>query len=75
MRLGLSELLVECEKVAVSFRANELDADFKSRRKNPVTYIPNLPMLNTIAESYTKRYSKFEEEFKKQFTLCRIVLP
>jgi len=65
-RLGLSELLVECEKVAVSLRANELDADFKSRRKNLVTYIPNLPMLNTAAESYTRRmYSEFEEEFKK----------
>ena len=65
-KLGLSELLVECEKVTVSLRANELDADFKSRRKNLVTYIPNLPMLNTAAESYTRRmYSEFEEEFKK----------
>ena len=70
MRLGLSELLVECEKVAVSLRANELAADFKLRRKNPVAYIPNLPMLNTAAESYTRRmYLEFEEEFKKQFTL------
>jgi zinc finger SWIM domain-containing protein 3 len=53
-RLGLSELLVECEKVAVSLRANELDADFKSRRKSPVASIPNLPMLNTAAESHTR---------------------
>ena len=30
-KLGLLELLVEWEKVAVSLRANELDADFKSR--------------------------------------------
>jgi hypothetical protein len=68
--LGLSELLVECEKVAVILRANELDADFQSRRKNPVPYISNLPMLNTAAESYTRRmYSEFEEEFKGQFTL------
>ena len=32
-KLGFSELLVECEKVAASLRSNELDADFKSRRK------------------------------------------
>ena len=69
-KLGLSELLVKCEKVAISLRENELDADFKSRRKNPVIYIPNLSMLNTAAESYTRRmYLEFEEEFKKQFTL------
>jgi zinc finger SWIM domain-containing protein 3 len=69
-KLGLSELLVECEKVAASLRANELDADFNSRRKNPVPYIPNLPMLNVAATSYTRRmYSEFEEEFKRQFTL------
>ena len=54
-KLELSDLLVKCEKVAVSLRENELDADFKSRRKNPITYIPNLPMLNTAAESYTRR--------------------
>jgi hypothetical protein len=74
-RLGLSKLLVECEKVAVSLRANELDADFKSHRKNPIAYIPNLPMLNTAAESYTRRmYSEFEEEFKRQFTLsCELL--
>jgi zinc finger SWIM domain-containing protein 3 len=30
-KLGLSELLVECEKVAVSLHSNELDADFESR--------------------------------------------
>jgi hypothetical protein len=69
-KLGLSELLVECEKVVASLRSNELDADFQSRRKNPVPYIRNLPMLNTAAESYTRRmYSEFEEEFKRQFTL------
>jgi zinc finger SWIM domain-containing protein 3 len=74
-RLGLSKLLVECEKVAVSLRANELDADFKSHRKNPIAYIPNLPMLNTATESYTRRmYSEFEEEFKRQFTLsCELL--
>jgi len=27
-RLGLSELLAECEKVSASLRENELDADF-----------------------------------------------
>ena len=37
MKLGLSELLVECEKVAVRLRSNELDADFKSRKKTPVS--------------------------------------
>jgi len=64
-KLGLSELLLECEKVVVSLRAIELEADFQSRRKNPVPYISNLPMLNTAAESYTRRmYLEFEEEFK-----------
>jgi len=32
-KLGLSELLVECEKVSSSLRKNELDKDFESRRK------------------------------------------
>jgi zinc finger SWIM domain-containing protein 3 len=53
--LGLSELLVECEKVDASLRSNELDADFGSRRKSPSTYSLSLPMLKTAAESYTKR--------------------
>ena len=71
----LSELLVECEKVATSLRSNELDADFKSRRKTPVSYIPNPPMLKTAAESYTRRmYSEFEEEFKKKITFsCELL--
>jgi zinc finger SWIM domain-containing protein 3 len=30
-KLGLLELLVECDKVAASLRANELDANFQSR--------------------------------------------
>ena len=34
-KLGLSELLVECDKVAASLRENELDEDFSSRRKEP----------------------------------------
>ena len=54
MKLGLTELLVECEKVAVRLRSNELDADFKSRQKTPVSYFPNLSMLKTAAESYTR---------------------
>ena len=75
MKLGLSELLVECEKVAVRLRSNELDADFKSRQKTPVSYFPNLSMLKTAAESYTRRmYSEFEEEFRKQFTFsCELL--
>ena len=60
-RLGLSELLVECEKVSGSLRENELDADFSSRRKKPVAYSPNFPLLKTASESYTRRmYSEFE---------------
>jgi hypothetical protein len=45
-KLGLSELLVECEKVSRSLRENELDEDFKSRRKNLITEIP---LLKTAA--------------------------
>uniref|UniRef100_A0A452XFT7 FAR1 domain-containing protein n=1 Tax=Aegilops tauschii subsp. strangulata TaxID=200361 RepID=A0A452XFT7_AEGTS len=58
----------ECEKVSHSLRENELDADFSSRRKNPVTYSSKLPLLKTASESYTRRmYSEFEEEFTGQF--------
>ncbi|BAF23634.2 Os08g0389800 [Oryza sativa Japonica Group] len=74
-KLGLSELLVECDKVAASLRENELDADFKSRNSSPVTCIPNLPMLKTAADSYTRKmYSEFEEEFTKQFSLSWSIL-
>jgi zinc finger SWIM domain-containing protein 3 len=74
-KLGLSELIMECEKVSASLRENELYEDFKSRMKNPVNYIPNLPLLKTAAESYTKRmYKEFEEEFKNQFSFsCKLV--
>jgi hypothetical protein len=68
-KLGLSELLAECDKVSSTLRENELDFDFKSRVKNPVNYVQNLPMLKTAAESYTKRiYKEFEEEFKMQLS-------
>jgi zinc finger SWIM domain-containing protein 3 len=65
-KLGLSELIVECEKVSASLRENELYEDFKSRMKTPVNYIPNFPLLKTAVESYTRRmYTEFEDEFKK----------
>jgi hypothetical protein len=74
-RLGISELLAECDKVATSLRENELDADFNSRRKSPVPCIPNLPILKTAAESYTKKmYLEFEEEFKEQFSFSSKLL-
>jgi zinc finger SWIM domain-containing protein 3 len=74
-KLGISELLVECDKVTASLRANELDADFGSCQKDRVPYIPNLPMLKTAAESYTRRmYSEFEAEFKDQFLFSGTVL-
>ena len=74
-KLSFSEFLVEYEKVSASLLENELDADFSSRRKNPVIYIPNLPLLKTAAESYTRRvYSEFEEEFKQQFSFsCKLL--
>jgi zinc finger SWIM domain-containing protein 3 len=65
-KLGLSELLVECENIIVDLRSNEKDADFESRRKILVCCIQNLTMLKTAAETYTRRmYAEFEEEFKK----------
>jgi zinc finger SWIM domain-containing protein 3 len=74
-KLGLSELIVECEKVSASLCENELYEDFKSRMKNPVNYIPNFPLLKTTAESYTRRmYTEFEDEFKNQFAFsCKLV--
>jgi hypothetical protein len=72
-KLGLSELLVECDKVSVSLRENELDEDFQSRRKSPVT---SIPLLKTTANSYTRRmFKEFEEEFKQQFSFSCKLLP
>jgi zinc finger SWIM domain-containing protein 3 len=60
-KLGLSEL-----KVSASLRENELDEDFKSLSKVPVIYVPELPLLKSALESYTRRmYLEFETEFKK----------
>jgi zinc finger SWIM domain-containing protein 3 len=74
-KLGLSELIVECEKVSASLRENELDEDFKSCMNNPVNYIPNFPLLKTAVKLYTRRmYSEFEEEFKGQFPFsCKLL--
>jgi len=74
-KLGLSELLVECEKVCNSLRRNELEEDFNSRRKSPVTCIPRLPLLKMAAESYTGRmYKELEEKFKEQFSFsCNLL--
>ncbi|WVZ50704.1 LOW QUALITY PROTEIN: hypothetical protein U9M48_001936 [Paspalum notatum var. saurae] len=74
-KLGLSELLVECDKVSGTLRENELDEDFKSHIKNPNTYARNLPLLKTATESYTRRmYKEFEEEFKEQFSYsCKLL--
>jgi zinc finger SWIM domain-containing protein 3 len=74
-KLGLSELIIECEKVSASLWENELDEDFKSRMNNPVNYIPNFPLLKTAVKTYTRRmYSEFEEEFKGQFSFsCKLL--
>jgi zinc finger SWIM domain-containing protein 3 len=71
-KLGISELLEESDKVSASLRNNELDEDFQSRRKSPVTYIP---LLKTAAESYTRRmYEEFEDEFNEQFSFsCKLL--
>ena len=73
-KLGLSELLVECEKVCNSLRRNELEEDFNSRRKSPVIFT-SLPLLKTTTESYTGRiYREFEDEFKTQFSFsCKLL--
>jgi zinc finger SWIM domain-containing protein 3 len=74
-KLCLSEFLVQYENCSASLRENELYADFKSRKTTPVTYVRNLPMLKTAAESYTRRlYSDFEEQFKQQFFVtCELI--
>jgi zinc finger SWIM domain-containing protein 3 len=74
-KLGLSELIVECEKVSASLCANELDEDFWSRKKNLINYIQDFPLLKTTAESYTRRmYTEFEEGFKCQFSYsCKLL--
>jgi hypothetical protein len=74
-KLGLSELLVKCDRVSKSLRENELDEDFKSRIKKPIIYTPHLPFFKTTAKSYTRRmYKEFEEEFKMQFSYsCQLL--
>lgn len=74
-KLGLIELLLECEKVFNSLHENKLDAYFNSHQKDPVTYIPKLPLLKTAAESYIRRmYLEFEEEFKEHFSFsCKLL--
>ena len=74
-KLCLSELLVEYVSCSASLRENELDADFKSRKSNPVTCIKNFPMLKSAAESDTRRgYSDFEEQFKQQLSVtCELI--
>jgi hypothetical protein len=48
---------------------------FWSRKKNPVNYIQDFPLLKTAVESYTRRmYTEFEEEFKCQFSYsCKLL--
>jgi hypothetical protein len=74
-KLGLSELLVKCDRVSKSLRENELDEDFKSRIKKPIIYTPHLPFFKTTAKSYTRRmYKEFEEEFKMHFSYsCQLL--
>ena len=74
-KLCISELLEQYEKCSYSLRENELDADFKSRKSNPVTYVRHLPLLKTADESYTRRlYTDFEEEFKRQhYVKCELI--
>ena len=74
-KLGISELLEECEKVCASLCENELDAYFNSRWKEPASYIINFPLLKIAVEPYTRRmYSEFEGEFKSQFSFsCKLL--
>ncbi|WVZ99054.1 hypothetical protein U9M48_044408, partial [Paspalum notatum var. saurae] len=74
-KLGLSDLIGECDKVSATLRENELEEHFQSRRKKPVNYVQNLPLLKTAAESYTRSmYKEFEERFKNQFSYsCKLL--
>lgn len=74
-KLGLSKLLVECVKVSTGLRENEVNADFRSCQKIPVTYNPNSPMLKTTVESCTRRmFTKFETKFKHNFFINRPIV-
>jgi zinc finger SWIM domain-containing protein 3 len=74
-KFGLSELLVEYDKVSASLRENELDEDFKTLTKIPVTCVPNLPLFKSAVESYTRRmYKKFQTEFTKHHEyFCKLL--
>lgn len=74
-RLCLSELIEAYDKCISRLRRKEKYEDYKSRHTIPVPCLPNLPLLKTAAESYTRTlYSDFQEEFKKQFSLSCIFL-
>ncbi|WVZ98947.1 LOW QUALITY PROTEIN: hypothetical protein U9M48_044317, partial [Paspalum notatum var. saurae] len=63
-KLGLYELLVECDKVSLYVKMSWM----KILNHNPNTYARNLLLLKTVAESYTRRmYKEFEEELKSNF--------
>ncbi|KAL6888293.1 hypothetical protein ACP4OV_009319 [Aristida adscensionis] len=69
-QLCLPDFLEEYDEFLTTLRQNELESDYKSRHTKPVPYIPDLPMLRTASESYTRNvHADFEEEFKKLFTL------
>uniref|UniRef100_A0ACD6AMH5 Uncharacterized protein n=1 Tax=Avena sativa TaxID=4498 RepID=A0ACD6AMH5_AVESA len=73
-RLCLSELLQAYDKCTARLHRKEKYEDYKSRHTTPVLCLPNLPLLKTAAESYTRTlYSEFEEEFKKQFSLSCVL--
>uniref|UniRef100_A0ACD5W183 Uncharacterized protein n=1 Tax=Avena sativa TaxID=4498 RepID=A0ACD5W183_AVESA len=74
-RLSLSEFFEAYDKCTSRIRRKEKYEDYKSRHTIPVLCLPDLPLLKTAAESYTRTlYSEFEEEFKKQFSLSCVLL-
>lgn len=74
-KLSISEFIEAHDKCMARLRRREKYEDFKSRQTNPVPCIPDLPLLKSAAESYTRTlYSDFEEEFKAQFNLSCFLL-
>jgi hypothetical protein len=68
-KLGLSELLVECDKVSASLRENELDEDFKTLTKillvSQICFFSSL-LLNHILGGYIK---SFRQNFKNNMSI------
>ncbi|XP_020107897.1 protein FAR1-RELATED SEQUENCE 5-like [Ananas comosus] len=75
-KLSLSELLKEYDRALKHFREKELYEDYKSRQTKSVPFLPDVPLLITAANVYTRTlYKEFEDNCKKAFaSTCQLLV-